>query len=46
MVKRRLMAEEERIEIAEIERRAKADFEAAGRRLFGAGFTARHPKAS
>lgn len=45
-MKRRLMTDAEREEIAEIERRAKAEFEKRGRKLFGAGFTAKHPKAS
>ncbi len=45
-MKRRLMTDAEREEIAEIERRKKAEFEEAGRRLFGAGFTAKYPRQS
>lgn len=39
-----MMTDELRAEIAEIERRAKAEFETAGQKLFGAGFTARHAR--
>lgn len=43
MMERRLMTDAERAEIAEIELRKKAEFDAAGRNLFGTGFTARPP---
>ncbi len=45
-MERRIMTDAEREEIAEIERRKKAEFEAAGKELFGTGLTAKHPKLS
>lgn len=43
-MKRRMMTDAEREEIAEIERKAKQQFEEAGERLFGLGFKQRTPR--
>jgi hypothetical protein len=45
-MKPRIMTDEERDEIAQIELRKKAEFEEAGRKLFGCGFSAKHPRMS
>lgn len=45
-MKRRMMTDAERAEIAEIERQAKERSDAAAKKLFGSAAGARHPRLS